>query len=221
MTKQAAYDLLLKVSQDTATRKKFLSDPVSVLGSTGLALSEPEVNEARDIVAGLSSSDEFSKLYEKLQTNFAEMAIAFRASVLRVIGQIEEGYKDVMQMYVVAFYVGIGLFILAGISGLWLHEDVLTFVFGGLGTADILAYFIKGPPERLQVSRGNLAQLEMAFVNWIGDMHNWNEIFTQVLAESKSHVELISNASKISASMLSNVKDTMNAIDQYCEPKEG
>ena len=218
MTKQDAYDLVLQISRDPSTRQQFISDPFSVLKATNLKLSESELDEVLGMIAGLSPSDDnMQKLYEKLQTNFADMALTLRQSVLNVVEQIETGFKKVMQMYVIAFYVGITLLAVGVISGLVLRENMLALVFGGLGTGDIVGYFVYKPAEDLQKSRGNLAQLEMAFINWIGDAHNWSEVFRQTFNQAKSGEELIGNTSKISTAMLANVKDTMKAIDDYCE----
>ncbi len=190
-----------------------------MLKNAGLRLGEDELREVGEILMKLRSSDIAEKLYRELQTNFANMAISLRDSVLRVVNEIEKGFKNVMRMYVVAFYLGVVLILLSGISGVYLREDLLAITFGGLGIADIVGYFVYRPAEYLQVSRGNLAQLHMAFINWIGDAHNWSEVFRKTFNGAKSDDDLISKTSKISEAMLANVRETMKAIDDYCEPK--
>lgn len=217
MTKEAVYELLLRLSKDSTVRRQFIRDPSAVLKTTGLAISESELKGVIDVLKGFT----YSPLLIEQQENFVKIGLELRASVIRVVKQIEEGFKAVMKMYVVAFYVGIILFVLAGLSGLILREDILTTVFGGLGTANFIAYFVNRPPEKLQVSRGNLAQLEMAIATWFSDVHNWNAVFGQVIAEAKTEEELIQNATKISAAVISNLREAMSAIDAYCEPKEG
>jgi len=95
----------------------------------------------------------------------------------------------------------------------------LAIAFGELGIADILGYFVYRPAEDLQISRGKLAQLEMAFLNWVGDAHNWSEVFRETFEKAAADDTLIEKTGKISQAMLLNVKDTMKAIDDYCEPK--
>lgn len=220
MTKQDAYDLLLRVCGEASVRQKFLTDPTEILKETGLKVTETELSEVRTIVAAINPMDpKIAALSAELQENFARMALSLRKSILDVVDQIEAGFKKVMQMYVVAFYVGIGLLVLGGLSGLVLRENTLAFIFGGLGTADIVGSFVFKPAEELQKSRGNLGKLEMAFINWVGDAHNWDEVFRRTFKETDSPTELIDATSKISTAMLANVKDTMKAIDDYCKSK--
>ena len=220
MTKEDAYNLLLLVSRNPEVREQFLTSPLDVVKTGSFNLTEDELNEALQIVATLGRSDEFmQRLYEKLQADFADMAIKLRSSVLRVVCQIEDGFRNVMRMYLVAFYLGVVLIILSALAGLLLRENLLAIAFGGVGVVDIVGYFMYRPAEYLQVSRGKLAQLEMAFMNWVSDAHNWSEVFRQAFKSAQTNDALIDSTSKISAAMLSNVKDTMKAINDYCEPK--
>ena len=158
-------------------------------------------------------------LSESLQIDFGKMAVEIRSSVLRVVKQIEEGFTSVMTMYKVAFYVGIILIAASIVLGFLLRQDILSLAFGSAGIADILGYFIYKPAVDLQTSRGNLAQLEMAFVNWIGDVHNWNEVLGYVVEGAKSNQEIIDSATKVSSTLVSNLKETMKAIDDFAKAK--
>jgi len=104
MTKEDAYELLLRCFRDPTIRQQFLKNPLEVLKTTNLNLSEPELMEVAEIVPGLEPSDSSTqKLYEMLQADFANMAVSLRKSVLRVVAQIEDGFRNVMRMYLIAF----------------------------------------------------------------------------------------------------------------------
>jgi hypothetical protein len=131
----------------------------------------------------------------------------------------------VMTMYVVAFYTGIFLIGAAVYSAIFLREDFLTTILGGLGTADLITSFIYRPAQELQNSRGNLVQLKSAYLNWINDLNNW-DAFLRILKQSylrssledgqdgrtKIEFDDIKSVSKI---MIENLEQTMRLIDQY------
>jgi|SRR5437016_3451400 len=218
MTAEQVLELLSTLSSDRLRREQFVNNPSDVLNSMTLKLSEQEIAKAREILSQFPSR-KLEMLSESLQIDFGKMAVEIRSSVLRVVKQIEEGFTSVMTMYKVAFYVGIILIAASIVLGFLLRQDILSLAFGSAGIADILGYFIYKPAVDLQTSRGNLAQLEMAFVNWIGDVHNWNEVLGYVVEGAKSNQEIIDSATKVSSTLVSNLKETMKAIDDFAKAK--
>jgi len=219
MTADQVVELLLTLSKDRQRREQFMSNPPDVLKTMTLTLSEDEISTAREILTRFPSK-KLETLSETGQIEFGKMALEVRSSVLRVVKQIEDGFTSVMTMYKVAFYVGIALIGLSVFLGLVVRQDAIALVFGGLGTSDILVYFIYKPAIDLQTSRGNLAQLEMSFVNWIGDVHNWNQVLAYVAEEGKSTQEIVDTATRASSTLISNLKETMKAIDDFAKHRK-
>jgi len=219
MTADQALELLLSLSKDPQRREEFMRNPPDVLKAMTFALSEEEIVKAREILTRFPSR-RLETLSENLHVDFGKMALEVRSSVLRVVKQIEDGFTSVMKMYKVAFYSGIILIGLSVLLGLIVRQDIIALAFGGLGTSDILVYFIYKPAVDLQTSRGNLAQLEMAFVSWIGDVHNWNQVLGYVAEEAKSTQEIVDTATRASSTLISNLKETMKAIDDFAKQRK-
>ncbi|OEU65685.1 MAG: hypothetical protein BA867_06445 [Desulfobacterales bacterium S5133MH16] len=139
-----------------------------------------------------------------------------RESIGTVLDQIDEGFKRAMLMYTVAFYAGIAL-ILISIGGFLYGKDV-SLIFGGMGIADIVAFFIFKPAEDLQISRGNLAQLQAAFTTWVNDIHNWNHFLKLKFDNQDCSTD---DMEKISRSMIKNTLSIMEGIDLYVEGGKG
>jgi len=111
---------------------------------------------------------------EPIKPEKFDISIAVKESILGVLFQIEKGFRRVMLMYTIAFYLGIGLIIFSVIATVLYGTDAYMLLFGGAGMADIVAFFVFKPTEDLQRSRGNLAQLTSGFIAWYNDLHNWN-----------------------------------------------
>jgi len=80
-----------------------------------------------------------------------------------------------MWMYMVAFYLGIGLIVFSFVITIITGNNIF-LIFGGAGIADVVTFFIFKPAEELQRSRGNLAQVASCFMTWFNDIHNWNSL---------------------------------------------
>lgn len=67
-----------------------------------------------------------------------------------------------MRMYIVAFYLGVLLVLVASYVAVVDGISLLSIVFGGL---DFLGFFFTKPAQHLQGSRADLAQLQAAYYN--------------------------------------------------------
>lgn len=114
------------------------------------------------------------------QQKTMHLAQRFKGSVQISLEQIEYGYKVSMRMYWVAFLAGILLIITAIVFAIVKKENLLSIVFGSLGTMDLLVFFIMKPPLELQNSRIGFARLEAAFMNWFIDMTNLNGLYPHI-----------------------------------------
>lgn len=146
-----------------------------------------------------------------------DIRIAVKESILEVLFQIEKGFRRVMLMYTIAFYLGIGLIIFSVIATVLYGTDAYMLLFGGAGIADIVAFFVFKPTEDLQRSRGNLAQLTSGFIAWYNDLHNWNhaverEFYNEDDTPKKVNLEALKEISKRS---ILNTVTIMMAIEFF------
>lgn len=132
--------------------------------------------------------------------------------ILKVIDEIDTGFKKVMMMYSVAFYTGWGLIIFSVVGKLYFKDNIFPLIFGGAGIIDVVAFFIVKPVEDLQRSRGNLAQLVSAFLTWYNDTHNWNQVVEKELRKPESDVTVFKEVSKRN---VANTIAIMSAIELF------
>jgi hypothetical protein len=224
MTKEDALVLLGQLSSDPDKLRRFVANQTAVLAESKLSIATTEVQQLLNIIAGLQSNVNDGSLTtaKDLQENFANMTKTLRQSLLDVLSQIEGGFKHVQNMYLIAFYLGIVLVTTSILFGIIVRDNILTIAFGGLGTTDIIVYFVYRPAELLQASRANLAKLVMAFMGWLDDAHNWNTVFRKAFAKAEeggSIHELVEETSKISEEKIAHVKETIKAIEDSGDTK--
>lgn len=141
--------------------------------------------------------------------------------LLLVMEQIREGFGRVMNMYTVAFYMGVLLVFLGIILSFIYRENILALVFGGMGFGEIAGIMIYKPADKLQNSRGNLAQLQSALFTWINDMSNWNAFLERLDKSTKAGEKPpFAEAEKVSKRSFQNLAYTMKLIQVYCELPE-
>jgi hypothetical protein len=121
-----------------------------------------------------------------------------------------------MLMYQISFYLGVLLIVVAVGVALLGREPLLPAVFGALGTADILAFFLLKPQERLQASRASLAQVQAALYNWFMDSVNLNTLMSKF--DQKGD---LSSAAAVSESLMQHTDKTLEMLQKYCKLTEG
>lgn len=144
------------------------------------------------------------------------MRVELENRILNVIDEVDKGFRRVMIMYSLAFYAGLGLVIFSVVGTLYFKDNVFPLVFGGVGVADVVAFFIFKPAEELQRSRGNLAQLVSAFLTWYNDTHNWNQVLAKELVKPDYDIEVFKEVSKRS---MVNTITIMSAIELFVASK--
>jgi|HubBroStandDraft_6_1064221.scaffolds.fasta_scaffold514493_1 hypothetical protein len=155
---------------------------------------------------------------DELQQATIHTANAFKGGLRNTVEQIERGFQATMIMYTVAFYLGVGLILAAVAMAFVKQTALLPIVFGSLGMADVLAYFITSPPQDLQFSRARLAQLQAAFYNWFMNYANWNGVLADSSQRGNANVNLLK---MVSTSLMEHTEKTMALIDRYCgSPRE-
>lgn len=144
------------------------------------------------------------------------MRVELENRILNVIDEVDKGFRRVMIMYSLAFYAGLGLVIFSVVGTLYFKDNVFPLVFGGVGVADVVAFFIFKPAEELQRSRRNLAQLVSAFLTWYNDTHNWNQVLAKELVKPDYDIEVFKEVSKRS---MVNTITIMSAIELFVASK--
>lgn len=145
-----------------------------------------------------------------------ELRGALEKRILRVIDDVDKGFQRVMQMYMIAFYMGLGLILMAFLGSFYWKENLFLLLFGGVGLLDVVAFFVFRPAEDLQRSRGNLAQLVSAFLTWYNDTHNWNQVIVKELRKDNSDVGICREASQTN---VLNTISLMTAIELFVASK--
>lgn len=161
--------------------------------------------------------DNFKKSMEFIQSNAKntyDTMMSLKTSLQDVIGDAKKAYKYVLWMYVVAFYIGIGLIITAIVFAAY-GKTILSIAFGTVGLVDIITHFVFKPPLELQNSRANLAQLMVILTNWFSDVMNLNSYYSMV--GQQVTFDLVE---KISTIQNKNTELMLELIEKYCEPGE-
>lgn len=223
MVDKEVYDLLLRVDEEDSQQKLR-----KLLGKHGLEhITDKEFGAALNSVATykkLQLDIQLDDLKRERERN-RETANNLSNELLGVIRQIMEGFDRVMNMYTVAFYMGVFLVFLGVTISLMFRENLLGVALGGLssglGFVDIAAIMIYKPANELQNSRGNLAQLQAALFTWINDMSNWNA-FLERLDQSTSvgGIPSFDELEKVSKLSFENLERAMGLIEKFCELRE-
>lgn len=217
MSNEIAYNIVKRAIADVRFLQALVSNPDVVILNEGI--TDPnEILQLKQVLAPLidavvQTSEVQKILVGQLRTTM-ETADKFKAGLRDTIEQIESGYSSVMTMYKVAFYLGIFLILFSLVLAIWRGESLLPIVFGGLGIADVIAYFITKPPQDLQNSRANLAQLQAAYFNWFIDVYNWNSYLSHLNQTGQINFK---NVKEVSETLLQNTDKTMELMEKYCE----
>jgi hypothetical protein len=148
------------------------------------------------------------------------MAAQLRAGLVRVTEDIGRGFDRVMMMYTVTFYVGIALIVVSVISSFAptvAVDKTFPIAFGTLGIADVVSLFIFQPAEKLQISKGRLAQLQAAYISWINDTYNWNTLWEAEVAKENPSMEILQSISK---AVMDHTEKLIRLIGLYVEGRK-
>jgi len=221
MCGEIAYNIVKKAVADGSFIQALVSNPDVVIRNEGVT-SPNEILELKQILSVLinaaaqtqEAQKELQKFLIKQLETTMETADKFKDGLRDTVKQIEKGYSSVMTMYMVAFYLGVALIVFSLFFAIWERESLLPIVFGGLGIADVIAYFITKPPQDLQNSRANLAQPQAAFFNWFVDVYNWNSYLSSLPQTGQLNFK---NVKEVSETLLQNTDKMMELMEKYCE----
>ena len=144
--------------------------------------------------------------------NTNQTIMSMKSSLQDVIRDAKTAYKFVLWMYVLAFFLGIALIVIAVVFAVQ-GKTILSIAFGSIGLIDIVTHFIFKPPLELQSSRSNLTQLMIVVTNWFADLMNLNAYMAQKGVEIT-----LDEISLISDKLNSNTAKSLDLIERYSEP---
>ncbi len=209
------YQLLRRTLTDGQLVEELRIDPQGVLQRCGI--TDPD--ESSDFIAifGLmfSGASQQTELGMKIQEQFfgtLEVAKEMKEGLKRTLEQIDRAYRSTMLMYQVSFYLGVLLILVAVGTALLGREPLLSAVFGTLGTADLLVFFLVKPQERLQASRSNLAQVQAALYNWFMDSVNLNTLMGKY--DQQGDLE---GAASVAETLMQHTDKTLEMLQKYCK----
>jgi hypothetical protein len=215
MNNDDAFAMIREAVEDPAFFQRLTTDLDEVLTERGFA--EPGCREeVKRVIAALvlsRSDNAASASYQEQHDTTLQTADSFKSALRDTVKQIERGFRSTMVMYTVAFYLGVGLIVSAIAMAFVKEKALLPIVFGSLGIADVIAYFITKPPQDLQFSRARLAQLQAAFFNWFIDYTNWNGVLMTWSQDGRADLQSVKT---VSAILMEHTEKTMALIDTYC-----
>lgn len=215
MNNTLAYDILQRTFSDSALVADLNRDPEITLSQLGVTDANERANLTRMfqlMMAGSATQALTAKELEKQQKGTLDVATEMKQGLKRTLDQIDKAYRSTMLMYQISFYLGVVLIIVAVGVALMGRDALLPAVFGGLGMADILAFFLLKPQERLQASRASLAQVQTALYNWYIDSVNLNTLMSQHHMNGD-----LPSAAALSETLFSHTDKTLEMLQKYCK----
>lgn len=192
-----SYAFLVQALSDPSLKKLLLPD-LTEDGKQKLAeagFAEPEqYGELLQILRWAAFSqtndeEDVNTLRQRSVETFA-IATALKEALVNNILQTNVAYGRTMWMYIISFYMGVGMVIFAVVFAWMGKQPLLSGVFGGLGTANTLTFLFTKPPERLQSSRASLAQLQCALLSWFNDLINQTTVMQKLDQANKLEPKL-------------------------------
>lgn len=216
MSGDIAYGIIRRAVADSSFLEKLSEDPDVLISREGIT-DPKERSELKDllyIIAGAQQNSTLSRFIASQLKSTSETADAFKTGLRKTVEQIDTGFRWTMIMYMVAFYLGVGMIVFSIAFAIIMEKTLLPLVFGGLGVADVIGFFIAKPPQHLQSKRANLAQLQAVYFNWFVDVYNWNSYLCTLGQSNSLDYEKVK---QISATLLENTDRTMSLVEKYCK----
>jgi hypothetical protein len=96
----------------------------------------------------------------------------------RTLAAFMRPYHLTIWMYVALFVVGLALFVIAAVAGLYGGQPVVAIAFGGLGVGAFTVFFVREPLHALEEN--------LEFITWLGVAFNtyWTRLMYVMDAET-------------------------------------
>ena len=188
-----------KAVMDRAYLYNLMGDPYGTIKETYPGISRKEAEEIRKKVMNIIPGMSEEEVLNLVKGTIASAQRAFRTS---------------LWMNVTFFSLGIALIILAAVSGVIRGEGTHAVIFGGLGIADVLLFFIFRPMKGVQDSIGNLVQIEIIFLSYYDQLTYWN-----IFADKQHNIDF-ATMEKINASIDKLTTKALKDIQNFVEEKQ-
>jgi DNA-binding ferritin-like protein (Dps family) len=211
MTTLTPYEIILRAFDDKEFRESLHTDLQGTLVQYGIT-NPKEINELSTILGLISSGASQTQKMLELTNGTLDVAEDMQKGLKETLKQIDSAYRSTMHMYQISFYLGILLIIVAVGAALLGREPLLPSVFGTLGTANTLAFFLLKPQERLQASRASLAQIQAAMYNWFVD-----SVSLYTLKNAYMKRDDLATAATMSEVGMQHTEKTLDMLQRYCK----
>ena len=240
MTVDLTYQLLYRVFFDETFKQSYFMDPEGTIAKAGITDAQQSEFLKNLVTIAIQRPGQSPHLMEhqedEMKSHYTVLR-NLRNGINETIEQMLNGFRTTMTMYTISFYVGI-LLIIASVVFTFINPNsqngsLLAITFAGLGTAEIITYFISNPPLKLQNSRADLAQLQAAYFAWYQDLRFWSEYLAAEYwmkyqpALRSGNMEFASKAStdyretqeRVSKMIINNTKAIVGIIERFVEVK--
>lgn len=146
--------------------------------------------------------------------NTLETMTGIKDSLKNVVQGATKAYNYVMNMYIAAFILGIGL-VVTSIYFAAQDKPILAIAFGAVGFIDLVTTFFFKPPIEIQNSRSNLAQLMIIITNWFAELINMNSYLQQ-----KGETISLEEMKEVSSILNDSTKKMVDLIEKYSEVRD-
>ena len=135
-------------------------------------------------------------------------------------------------MYIGMFLVGLALMAFSIIFA-FRGQQFLAIAFGSFGMIDIVMHLLSDPPQKMQDSRSNYAQLTVGVLSWFSDLLDKgvmagqnSQVEAMVISDTslktasklEAHKKSIENYLTISDAQINNTIKLLKIIDKVAEP---
>lgn len=181
------------------------------MAQPGMAMAAPSHGGADNL-----SDDQKKRLNEINDKLLDEMSHSItlldrlKKNIENVSNDISVSFGDTRIMYWSIFLLGVVLVIIAVPIALYTNKELFSLLFGSAGVIDILAFFLKDPPQQLQKSRTNLSKLQAAYYLWLLDTYNWSAVLYSQSGTGDLDVKAMKEASD---SYVESFTEIMRAVD--------
>jgi len=222
MDAQIVFNLIKQLLNDNSFAQAYHADPDATLRSAGFTdpvmVAELKQLIALAVAGAVATNKQQAEMMEWMENQrrtTGETGDAFKAGLRNTLEQIARGYDATALMYKAVFYLGFGLIITSVIFAAYSGETLFSLVFAGMGAADFLLFFLAKPPQDLQKSRADLAQLQIALCNWFLDNYNWNSYLIGLQGQPPE--KTLQYMKEVSLQQMKCVEKTMALIEDFCE----
>jgi hypothetical protein len=177
LQQKPAYDVWivlgrLLLDSEFEARIKEDANTHQALVKAGYFLQQEEIHQVMSLLPALSSAANDEQEFMRQIRNYPHELFK------KTMDSATRTYKTISRMSAVMFMVGIALFIASAIYGA-VEKAAVAFLFGGLGVATFVSFFLIDPIDRSQRALTNLVQVQMGFISF-------NEQFS-ILHDLRSH----------------------------------